>query len=164
MMLSRLLHQLKAEDGVTLVETIVALGILTAALSLVGTPMVGALRQGDSWRQDIIATVTLQRAGTWLSKDTINAETTSLTDGGAPVDNVAFDWHDLDGTPHTAIYALNGTNLERTCDGLSLIVARNVTAVGFSQASNVLTFSLSVMGGSGNEESKTTTYYLRSLQ
>ena len=155
---------LHAEDGFTLVEAVIAIGIMTMALTMVGSPLINALRYDESWRDGITATTTLQRVSTWMAKDTINATAVSLSDGADPVNTVTLDWNDLDGTPRTSTYTVSSGNLVRTADGENLIIARRVTLVEFSRDGHLLTFTLEVDAATGTTDSKTSAHLLRSLQ
>ena len=155
---------LRSQSGVTLAEMIVVIGIMTLALTMVGSPLFASLRRDEQWRADITATTTLQRVGNWVAKDTINAESVSVADGAPAADNLTASWNDLGGAPHSAGYALNGVNLIRTYDGASQVIGRNVTLVEFTRVANILTFTVGVAGASGSIDVKTSSHLLRSLQ
>ena len=162
--MKRYARLLGREGGFTLAESLIAIGIITVALTMVGMPMINVLRHDEDWRASITATTTLQRTTTAVAKDSINAYTVSVDDGGPPVDTITFAWDDLGGTPHTAVYTLDGTNLVRDFDGETLIVGRNVSLVAFSRSANLLTFTIDVDAGEGATDSKTSSHFLRSLQ
>lgn len=152
------------ERGVTLMETLIAIGILTMALAMVGGPLFGALAHDGDWREDVSATAAWRRAGALVARDGANAETTSLADGAGPVAAATLSWTDSAALPHTASYALTGAMLVRTLDGAPLVVARRVVDVGFSRSGDLLTFTIEVDAGGGSTETATASVLLRSLQ
>jgi hypothetical protein len=74
----------------------------------------------------------------WLARDAQRAETTTVPDGGAPVSTGSFDWTDEIG-PHSCSYALDGTNLVRTCDGAAVVTARGVSSLQFTRSGGLVT-------------------------
>ena len=152
------------ERGVTLLETLIAIGIITMALTMVGGPLFGALATDDEWREDVSATAAWRRAGAFVARDGANAETTSLADGAAPVDGATLSWTDPAAAPHTAEYALSNALLIRTLDGAPLVVARQVVDVGFSRSGDLMAFTIEVDSGGGSTETAAASVLLRSLQ
>lgn len=152
------------ERGVTLLETLIAVGIITMALATVGGPLFGALAHDGEWREDVSATAAWRRAGSLVARDGANAETTSIADGAGPVAAATLSWTDSAAAPHTASYALSNANLVRTLDGAPLVVARRVVDVGFSRSGGLLTFTIEVDAGGGSTETATASVMLRSLQ
>jgi hypothetical protein len=84
--------------GVTLVETLVALGIMGIALGLLGSGIFQSLSIEKFWLDDVVATREARHAGSWLSGDVMNAEEVCYYDedsnpqvmlpGGVPRDHV----------------------------------------------------------------------------
>ena len=155
---------MNTERGVTLLETLIAIGIMTMALTMVGGPLFGALATDDEWREDVSATAAWRRAGALVARDGANAETTSLADGAGPVDAATLSWTDSAAAAHTATYALSNASLVRTLDGAQLVVARRVVDVGFSRSGGLMTFTIEVDSGGGSTETATASVLLRSLQ
>ena len=155
---------LGSSRGFTLVEVLVTVGILTLTLGMVGGGLFQSLSIERSWRDDVLATRELRRAGSWFAGDALNAEATDLIDGGGPVTSTALTWTDEAGANHTATYSLSGDNLVREYDGLQLVVARRVVSLGFSQSGKVLTLNLVVRAEEGGTESSTLETYLRALK
>ena len=151
------------EGGVTLMETVIAIGILALALTMVGLPLSAALREGDEWRDDLSATTTLRQASGWVARDAFNAEVLSVGDGSPPADSLTIDWLDTGGAPHTVSYTLSGNDLVRDLDSSALIVGRRVNSVSFSRAAELLTFDMQVDAASGTTDSITSYHLLRSL-
>ena len=152
------------ERGVTLIETLISIGILTMALTMVGGPLFGALSHDGAWREDVSATAAWRRAGALVARDGANAETTSIADGAGPVAAATLSWTDSAAASHTASYGLSNANLVRTLDGAPLVVARRVVDVGFSRSGNLLTFTIEVAAGGGSTRTATAAVMLRSLQ
>ncbi|MCH8206023.1 MAG: prepilin-type N-terminal cleavage/methylation domain-containing protein [Chloroflexi bacterium] len=163
-----LVHRLRAilasSRGYTLPEVTVAIGIITVISAMFASGVFQSLSIQRFWRDDVIATKELRRAGGSVARDAFNAVTTSLTDGGAAEDNVTFTWVDASDTAHSAVYMVSGTELRRTFDGNPLTVGAGVTSASFSLSGKVLTFVLTVEGARGADETKTLKTYLRSLQ
>ncbi len=155
---------MNTERGVTLLETLIAIGIMTMALTMVGGPLFGALATDDEWREDVSATAAWRRAGALVARDGANAETTSLADGAGPVAAATLSWTDSAAAAHTATYALSNALLVRTLDGAPLVVARRVVDVGFSRSGGLMTFTIEVDSGGGSTETATASVLLRSLQ
>ena len=155
---------MSGERGITLLETLIAIGIMTMALTMVGGPLFGALATDDEWREDVSATAAWRRAGASVAKDGANAETTSLADGAEPVAAATLSWTDSSAVPHAATYALADAKLTRTLDGAPLVVARQVVDVDFSRSGDLMTFTIEVDSGGGSTETATTLVLLRSLQ
>ena len=154
---------MSGERGVTLLETLIAIGIITMGLTMVGGPLFGALATDDEWREDVNATAAWRRAGAFVARDGANAETTSLADGAAPVGAATLSWTDSAAAPHTAGYALSNAMLIRTLDGAPLVVARRVVDAGFSRSGDLMTFTIEVDSGGGSTETATASVLLRSL-
>ena len=150
--------------GFTLVEVLVTVGILTLTLGMVGGGLFQSLSIERSWRDDVLATRELRRAGSWFAGDALNAEATDLIDGGGPVTSVALTWTDETGASHTTAYSISGDNLIRDYDGLQLVVARRVVSLGISQSGGILTLNLVVRAEEGGTESSTLETYLRALK
>ena len=161
---ARLRRRFRTEAGVTLVEALIAIGILTAALTMVGMPLSAALNKDEDFRAELGATTTLRRASGWVSRDAFTAETISVLDSSAPVDTMTVDWLDTGGVPHNASYNVWGSDLVRTIDGAPFVVARGVNTVAFSRAADLLTFALDVQAASGSTDNVTSYFLLRSLQ
>lgn len=153
-----------SERGVTLVETLMAIGIMTMALGMVGGPLYGVLAADDKWRDEVSATVSWRQAGASVAKDGVNAETTSLADGAEPVATATFGWTDTTATPHAASYAIAGSTLVRTLDGVPLVVARRVVDVAFSRSGALMTFLIEVDAAAGSTKAATTSAFMRNLQ
>ncbi len=137
---------LKGQQGFTLVEMLVALGIMAA----LGTVLVGTLYQMGNFTSRGNAQLSVsadpRNAFGWLGKDVKMANTTDLVDGAPAVSSMTLNWTDKyqdTSTAHSAAYSLVGTELRRTEDGVDThSIARNVTSVEFSLAGRRVTVTL----------------------
>ena len=145
----------------TLAETVVAIGIITMALGMIGGPLFPVLVSNEERRDDTSATVNWRRASAYVARDAVNAETTSLLDDVAPVDTLTLGWTNADDVPHTVGYTLSGDSLVRTFDGAPLVVARRVTAVEVSRSGGLLTFAIEVQASEGSSQSITARTLMR---
>ena len=142
-----------ARSGFTLMEVVVAMGILGVVIGMFGPSVFQTLSVQRYWREDVTATRQLRNAGYWFSGDAFNAKTTSLTADVTPASSVTLTWTDPSNqtVTHTAIYGLNpaGDELIRNFDGEEIPVARGVVSVGFSLSGKVLTLDLGVQAARG---------------
>ena len=150
--------------GFTLVEVVVSMSILTVASGLIGSTVFQVLSTQQTWRENAAATKELGNAGRWFSNDARRAESTDLTDGGAPANSVALTWADADGVPQTATYGLSGDQLVRNFDGEQATVARGVDSTSYSLAGGLLVFDLVVQVRPGSTKSRSVQTYLRMLK
>ena len=149
------------QRGVTLAETVLAIGLITMAMGMVGMPLFAVVASNDERRDDTSATVAWRRATAYVARDAVNAETTSLINDATPVDTLTLGWTDADDALHTVGYALSGDSLVRTFDGAPLVAARGVTAVEFSRSGGLLTFAIEVRAGEASLESITARTMMR---
>jgi len=165
---------LAGAGGFTLVELIVALGLLTLATGMIGTALFQVHSIQRFWRDGAVATMQLRHAGSWLAGDALKAEnvlngpppagTTLPCNPSSPADSVTLILSDGSG-PHVVTYLITGTALTRDYDGESIIVARDIVSesVGFSLCNNELTFGLEVDADWGNTESISLKTHIRKL-
>ncbi|MCH7744991.1 MAG: prepilin-type N-terminal cleavage/methylation domain-containing protein [Chloroflexi bacterium] len=155
----------KRSDGFTLVEALIAVGILTLGLGLVGSTVFQSLAIERFWRDDVIATKELRHADSRFAGDALYTEATSLVDGAAPVNTVDLTWTDTDGVSHTAVYSVTGDNrFVRDLGGTQSTLARDVVQTGFSLNGRLLTFDLEVEADQGTTKTSSLQTYLRALQ
>ncbi len=156
---------LSRSQGFTIVEVVVATGLLSVTLGLIGTTVFQSLSIERFWRDGVIATKDLRHATSQFSRDALVAQTTNLVNGNPPQPGVTLNWTDSNSVAHTATYSVdvNG-NLVRNYDGAQLVLARGVVATAFSLNGNVLDFDLWVQGDLGTTKSISLQTYLRLLQ
>jgi prepilin-type N-terminal cleavage/methylation domain-containing protein len=153
----------RSSSGFTLVEVMVALGILTLIFTFFGSAVFQVLSTQRGWQDDVEAIRTLRHAGSLFAGDALNAETTSLTDPAAPVSSVTLNWNDSNNVAHTSTYSLSGDLLSRDYDGASRIAAEGVTSAGFSLSGKLVTFDLVVNAARGATKSRSLRTYLRNM-
>ncbi len=86
------------------------------------------------------------------------------------LDAVTLSWVDYTGfestnyTSHSSSYILSGTNLQRTYDGVTSIVGRHITSVGFTQNGRVISVIITATGSGAQPRSETLKFsaYIRS--
>ena len=154
---------LRGSSGFTLMETVVALGILSMGVVLIGVSSFQVLSVQRYWQQERVATKDLRHVGSLLAGDALNAHT--VTFGGTPANSsVVIGWTDATNTAHTVTYALSGTTLTRDLDGSVNKVSEDVASVVFSESDQLLTMSLTVNADRGTTENISLQTYLRVLQ
>ena len=172
--ISNIKESLAESSGFTLVETLVAIGILTFAVGVIGSGMFQVLNFQRYFKDDAVATKELRHAGSWFAGDALNAEdaldaggvTRLACDPNPAVEQVTLQWTDKDGvTQHLATYSLTGAELIRNYDGVLNTMARPVVAgsLNFSLCGNLLTLNMEVEADRGATEDITLQTYLRSL-
>ena len=149
----------RGSGGFTLVELLVAVGLLTLTTGLVGSGIFQSFAVQRSWTDDMRATRDLRHAGSWFAADSFNAQTTDLSDGAPPSGDVTLTWSDPESAPHTSRYHVTGDSLIRTYDGAETVVARRVASAGFSLSANLLTLNLEVEAAGGTESMSHRNYF-----
>ena len=138
-------------QGFTLVEVLVALGILSLAIGLAGSGLFQVFSFQTSYQDKVVATKDLRHAGSWFSGDALNAQS-AIDENGEPLDclsaadSVTLSWTDHGGAMHSSTYQVSGNSLEREYDGRVNTLANHVVSnsVGFLHCGNLLTLALEV--------------------
>ena len=158
------------QKGFTLIELLVVL----AVGGLVIVSAVGGIYQviwGTSRTNSQVVTLTdVHQAALRLKKDLEMAQTTDLTE--VPQDSAVLNWTDYtsfgDLEPeeriHTSAYNLLGDGvLQRTYDGTTSIVGRNITFINFTQDDRVINVVITATEGDVTPRSETLEFsvYLR---
>ena len=155
-------------QGFTLVEVLVALGILSLAIALAGSGLFQVFSFQTSYQDKVVATKDLRHAGSWFSGDALNAQ--AAVDGnGEPLDclsasdSVTLSWTGNDGAYHSSTYQVSGDSLKREYDGRVNTLADHVVSnsVGFLRCGNLLTLELEVEADSGQAKNTVLWTYLR---
>ena len=130
------------------------------------------------WRDGVVATNELRRAGSGIAGDALKAQNVLVSpppselvlpcNPGSPSSTVTLIRSDSDGAnviTHVVTYAVVGDELTRTYDGATMIIARDIVSdsVGFSLCNNVLTFDLTVNADRDNTESISLKTHIRKL-
>ena len=166
---------LSESSGFTLVEALVALGILSVAVGLISSGLFQVLSFQKPWQDEVIAIKELRHAASWFAGDALNIEevfdaggVTRLTcDPNPAVEQVTLQWIDKDGvTTHNAIYSLNGQNLVRNYDGNANTLASPVVlgTLSFSLCGNLLSLKMDVEADRGTTEDIILQTYTRRLK
>ena len=174
MFFSKVLKLKRANSGFTLVESLVALGILTMTLGVIGGGILQSLSIERFWLDDVTATREARHSGSWLSGDVLNAE--EVCDAGAELaanatsTDVTLFWYDvadpdnlpgvlcqdiasMNYTMYKVTYSKSGSNLLRTKTTVAKIPAPPaplvpdlVEQITLSQKVSGVTFSRSGAG------------------
>lgn len=150
-----------SQRGFTLLEMLMVLAIGGFIVTLLGSTISGMLRGTARSSGSSVALTDLDRAFHFLSQDVVLGQTTSLTDGAPPVDQMTLTWSDLTGwaategvVTHSVIYCHNKTSdvppcdagttneLKRDLDGQVSTVGRYMTLVQFSRSGKNVTVRL----------------------
>jgi len=127
------------QKGFTLIELLVALAlgglVIMSAVAVIYQVMWGTSRTNSQ----VVALTDVHQAALRLKKDIVMAQTTDLTDG-VPRDSATLSWTDYtsfnpeENKDHTSAYdLLDGGVLQRTYDGTTSIVGRNITSIEFTK-------------------------------
>ena len=168
-------RSLAGSAGLTLIEVVVAVGITSLAVGMIGAGLFRVHSIQGFWRDDVVATKELRRAGSILAGDALSAQNvldspppTGTLLGcvpASPASTVTFILNDTAGV-HTVTYSVTGEDLVRTYDGAPRTVARGVASasVGFSLCNNLLTFDLAVKSDRNSTESLNLQTQVRNLE
>ena len=158
---NRVRRVLGSSGGITLIETLVSISILTVVMAMSTATMFQVFSIQRFWTDDIITTRTVRHAGSWLAGDALNAEDV-LDDGGvdrltcapAPlVEQMTLTWTDTAGTPHNVLYSVSGEDeLLREYDngGNPLTLTKGVVSdtISFTLCGSTLRATMTVSSGS----------------
>lgn len=118
--------------GITLVETVVAFGIATMLVAVLGSAIFQFMRFTEQGNDQFRALHDVQNAGYWVTLDGKRAQTTDLIEGADPVASMTLYWTD-EGQSHEVKYSRSGTDLQRTHNDTTITtVARHIASVEFS--------------------------------
>jgi len=127
------------QKGFTLIELLVALAVgglvIMSAVGVIYQVMWGTSRTNSQ----VVVLTNVHQAALRLKKDIVMAQTTDLPDG-VPRDSVTLSWTDYtsfdpeENKDHSSAYnLLSDGELQRTYDGTTSIVGRNITSLEFTQ-------------------------------
>ena len=159
------------QKGFTLIELLVALAVgglvIISAVGVIYQVMWGTSRTNSQ----VVALTDAHQAALQLKKDIVMAQTTDLTDG-VPQDSAVLSWTDYtsfdpeENKEHTSAYNLLSDGvLQRTYDGATSIVGRNITSVNFTRDGRVINVVITAAEGGVTPRSETLEFsvYLRTL-
>ena len=144
---------IRGEQGFTLVELLIATAVTGLIISVLGTAVYQIITVAEYGNARLTALHELQTVAHWVSHDGQRASAAS--GGGGLVLTLP------DGSSIT--YSLVGTELQRTADGATMMVAQNITSANFSVESRTITVNLisSPPGRTGVSEPGRYRVYLR---
>ena len=155
------MNSIRRQDGFTLIEVLIALGIAALITGVLGTAIFQILDRSARGGETVRALNDIQNAGQWLYLDGERAETTDLVESASPVDNMRLDWV-ADSQSHTVSYSISGTELVRDHNGVVTTVARYVSNADFSISNRLITINLtSTPGSTGASKDITYNVWLR---
>ena len=136
--MSRLRGLLSDSRGLTLVEMLVGITLLSITMGILGSALFRALGTQSSVVDDGLAINELRKGLSWFAGDAKMATSTSLALGGATSSSVTLSWkdqfNDVD-TTHTSTYDLVDDRLVRTytsnATSTSHTIAHRVVSASF---------------------------------
>ena len=172
-------QRLSNSSGFTLIEVVLAIGIIGLIVVLSGPAFSEVISLQGSWQDEVVATKDLRHAGSWFAGDSLNAEDVLDSNGdtlfippGDPLvcsssaPPITLKWFDTSGGAHNAIYLVSGESLKRDFDGAVITLAPRVVAnsVNFTLCGNLLTLDMVVKAEASTTESMSLQTYLRKLE
>ena len=159
-------------SGFTLLETAVALGIMSMGTGLIGTSVFQVLSIERYWQDDRVAAKDQRHIGSWFAGDAlfraqcvvIGGITWTDSNGILHGNELTMTWTDSEDNDHTTIYGLAADTLTRNVDGTVQTLADGVVTVDFSLDDRVLLLELTVNAGRGTTETESLQTYLRVLE
>ncbi len=126
---------LQDSRGVTLMELMVSLAILSAVLGVLGTAFTQALITRMTVSDASLAITEQRKSLSWFAEDVKGAKSAVL--GGCGSATLTLNWDEYSGPdliPHNICYSVAGDRLMRNYDGTAYPIARNVVpgSVSFS--------------------------------
>ena len=136
--MSRFKRILADSRGLSLVEMLVGITLLSITMGILGSALFRALGTQSSVVDDGLAINELRKGFSWFAGDVKMATSSSLALGGATSSSVILSWkdqyNDVDIT-HTSTYAMDGDRLVRTytsnATSTSHTIAHRVVSASF---------------------------------
>ena len=155
---------LNGQSGFTLVELLVALGVMSALGSVLVTTLYQMSNFTSRSNAQVSVSADLRNTFHWLAQDVKMANTTSLVAEFPTVyTSLSLNWTDNyqdASAAHSAAYSLVGTDLRRTEDGVNThTVARNVTSIEFSIVGRRVTVTLTSTDDKWSDVTKQFSHY-----
>lgn len=154
-MISKIRKLLPSERGLSLLEMVVAIGIIGLLSTGLSSITYSLGHHVQSNRAHVTAATSIEEAARQISQDWHRSQMVNLIAGDCPVEAVTLSWIDpTNGDTYEIFYSLAGQNLIRTESVNSVMqsqrtVGRYFTGANFSQpASGLYLMRLSSSGGS----------------
>lgn len=160
-----MLTRLRGEAGLTLLEAVIAVGILTVVAGLFSTATFQVLAAQRTWQPNAEAVRDLRSAGSIVAGDILNSATTTLAHNATAVTSTTFAWTDVSDNAFEVSYTLDpdDSTLKRTINGVTSEIADNVATAEFSRSGRLVTLYLEVSAAGGVNKSRTLHTYMRSF-
>ncbi len=144
---------MKGQEGVTLVELLVAVAVTGIIVVFLGTAIYQIITITEYGNDRLTAMHELQNAAHWFNLDGQRASTA----------NVNGDLLLTISANNSITYSLAGTELHRTAGGNQMTLARNISSADFAVQNRVITMSLTSSPEGRDNVSENGTYkvYLR---
>ncbi|MFC1907660.1 type II secretion system protein J [Chloroflexota bacterium] len=153
------------QKGFTLIEILAVMAVTSLVIVAVVTSMYqiswGTVRTNDR----LNAMNDINNVVPWIKRDIQAAQYTDLTPGGPSQSSLSLYWLDLtffsvgDPITHQSEYSLTGSELERTYDGTTNVIGRNITSIDFAQDNYTITCNITSTGPTqGIEHTETITF------
>lgn len=126
------------ERGVFLLELAVAIGFMGMLGSLVITMLGQGWELNTRNREIMSVAVETSTSTTWLLRDIHVATGTDLPDGGGTQATAQFTWTDAGGA-HVCDYAQVSGAFSRTCDTVTIEIARSIDNLTFERVGELIT-------------------------
>lgn len=145
------------EQGMTLIELAVVIGIVGAVVGVFSASIFSYLRHTESSNAHITASIGIENVGQAVSNDGQMAQNANLTPGGPAVSSVDLTWRDpMNGDQHETNYFLSGNQIIRRekLNGAiqsTRTLASYVTNLAFAQPTGeerLFTMTITSTGGS----------------
>ncbi|MFC2003803.1 type II secretion system protein J [Chloroflexota bacterium] len=154
------------QKGFTLIEILAVMAVSSLVIVAVVTSMY-QISYGTTRTSNRLTTLNdINNVIPWIKRDIQAAQYTDLTPGGPSQSSLSLYWLDLtfftieeDPITHQSEYSLTGTELERTYDGTTNVIGRNITSIGFTQDNYTITCNITSTGPTpGIEHTETITF------
>ncbi|MFC2034436.1 type II secretion system protein J [Chloroflexota bacterium] len=151
------------QKGFTLVELLVALGVGMIIMVGVVLGIQRVIISTDESTSDVVMLADLNNAVIVIKKDLMVTQDTDLIDGNpVPQSSASFTWTDYTSFGsenvsryHSCNYTLSGTFLQRNYNGITSVVGRNITYIGFTLNGRVISVNITGTGTGVSQPSET---------